>query len=47
MAEEWVYIARKKIRVLMIERPLEGEAPVSMFLLTTINNTNNILKYLN
>ncbi|KAI7865412.1 hypothetical protein BDF14DRAFT_1824849 [Spinellus fusiger] len=26
-AEEWVYISNKKIRVFMIERPLEGEPP--------------------
>lgn len=31
MAEETVYLKTKKIRLLSIDRLLEGEAPVSLF----------------
>jgi hypothetical protein len=31
LAEEWVYIGRKKVRVLMIDRPLEGDLLVYHF----------------
>ncbi|KAI9499449.1 hypothetical protein BDB00DRAFT_752895 [Zychaea mexicana] len=53
MAEELVYIGRKKIRVLMIERPLEGEAPVwlhpvpNTISIPTARNSKTDLDFLN
>ncbi|KAI9275677.1 hypothetical protein BDA99DRAFT_431388 [Phascolomyces articulosus] len=54
MAEEWVYIGRKKIRVLMIERPLEGEAPLqqqpqnpNMISIPTTRSSKTDLDFLN
>ncbi|KAG0163292.1 hypothetical protein DFQ30_000401, partial [Apophysomyces sp. BC1015] len=52
MAEEWVYISSKKIRVFMIERSLEGEPPqhhhcANTISIPTVRNSKADLDFLN
>ncbi|KAI8374437.1 uncharacterized protein BYT42DRAFT_499678 [Radiomyces spectabilis] len=52
MAEEWVYVSSKKIRVFMVERPLEGELPqhyhnANIISIPTVRNSKTDLDFLN